>query len=123
VKTTLFLLLLTCFGLGAQTPPVGNGDGADGANREAILRSAMRRAMRASDATADSTTATNANDATAVAAPTQSPQLPGLSTNPALNHTPVNVVVPAAANDAAAPPPVAPNVPAATSPESGQSRR
>jgi general secretion pathway protein D len=113
VKTTLLLLLLTCFGLGAQTPPVGNGDGADGANRDAILRRAMRRTMQAADPAANPTTATNANDAAAVATPPQSPQLPGLSTNPALNHTPVNVAVPAAVNGAEAPPPAAPNVPAA----------
>lgn len=113
MKTTLLLLLLTCFGLVAQTPPVGNGDGADGANRDAILRGAMRRAMQAADPAADSTTATNANDANTIVIPAQSTQLPGLSTNPALNHTPVNVVVPAVVNGAEAPPPAAPNVPAA----------
>ncbi len=113
MKTILLLLLLTCFGLGAQTPPVGNGDGADSASREAILRSAMRRAMRAADTNADSTAAPDASDAGAVVAPPQIPPPPGLSTNPAFNHTPVNVALPAVVNRAVVLPPATPVVPAA----------
>jgi general secretion pathway protein D len=61
VKTALLILLLTCLGLSAQTPPA---DTSDPAAKDEILRRALREALLGTNST-DSAAATNKPTATA----------------------------------------------------------